>query len=141
MFERVKKWFAENKKEVVATAIILAVTGMFVTVLVNGKIVNIPIDELTKRMIPEKKNAPITKTIPAAAQEVMKQQIDDEMISLDVDDVTKVFPRSEFIRRLHKGWHPSEAKIAEAAARGISLKPGETIVKPCMVTMKTNGII
>lgn len=140
MFERLKKWLRKNKKVVAATAVILAVTGTVVTIVVSGKKVNIPIDELGKRIIPEKNN-PVNTVVSGAAQEVVNQQIQDEMVSLEVDGITKVFPRSEFIRQLHEGWHASEEKLLEAAERGITLQPGETIVNPCMVTMKTNGLV
>lgn len=140
MFERLKKWLRKNKKVVAATAVILAVTGTVVTIVVSGKKVNIPIDELGKRIIPEKNN-PVNTVVSGAAQEVVNQQIQDEMVSLEVDGITKVFPRSEFIRQLHEGWNASEKKLLEAAERGITLQLGETIVNPCMVTMKTNGIV
>jgi hypothetical protein len=141
MFERLKKWLKKNKKVVVATAVILAVTGTVVTIVVSGKKVNIPINELGKRIIPEKKNIPMNTAISGTAQEVVNQQLQDEMVSIEVEGITKVFPRSEFIRQLHEGWNASEKKLLEAAERGITLQPGETIVNPCMVTMKTNGIV
>ena len=50
MFERLKKWLKKNKKVVAATAVILAVTGTVVTIVVSGKKVNIPINELGKRI-------------------------------------------------------------------------------------------
>lgn len=139
MFERLKKWLKKNKKAVAATAVILAVTGTVVTIAVSGKKVDISIDELGKRIIPE--NNPMNKEVFGAVQEAANQQIQNELIPLEVDGITKVFPRSEFIRRLPEGWQASEEKIAEAVERGIPLQPGETLVKPCMVTMKTNGIV
>lgn len=141
MFEGLKIWLKKHKKVVAATAVILAVTGTVVTILVCGKKIDIPIDELGERILPEKKNSPVNTAIPLATQEAVTQPLQDEMISLKVDGIDKVFPRSEFIRRLHEGWNASEEKLAEAAERGITLQPGETIVNPCMVTMKTKGLV
>ena len=82
---------------VAATAVILAVTGTVVTILVCGKKNDIPIDELGERILPEKKNRPVNTAIPLATQEAVTQPLQDEMISLKVDGIVKVFPRSEFI--------------------------------------------
>ena len=125
MFEKAKAWFGKHRKAVIVTATILAITGTVAIVLIKGKKVKIPVKELAEKIVPEASKA-VKPTTEAVA----------ETVSVEVDGVMKTFPRSEFIRHLHEGWHASAAKTAQAAEMGINLKHGETIVNACTVTMK-----
>ena len=98
-----------------------------------------PVEELAKKIVPEAAKAVkpvenVVNVVKQAAPEAVKVA---ETVTVEVDGVMKTFPRSEFIRQLHEGWHASAAKIAQAVEMGIELKPGETIVNACTVTMKT----
>lgn len=127
MFEKVKAWFRRHRKGVLITAIIVAITGTVAILIINGKKVKMPVKELAEKIVPD-----IPKAVPAATKAV------EETVSVNIDGVVKTFPRSEFIRQLHEGWHASAEKIAQAAEMGIELKPGETIVNACTVKMKAS---
>lgn len=138
MFEGIKGWFRKHRKGVLITATVLAITGIVAILLINGKKVKIPVKELADKLVPEAPKA--LKPVENAAN-VVKQITPEvpkavETVTVEVDGVLKTFPRSEFIRQLHEGWHASAAKMAQAAEMGIDLKPGETIVNACTVTMQ-----
>ena len=120
MFEKAKDWFRRHRKAVIITATIIAITGTVAVLLINGKKVKIPVKELSKRILPE------------APEAVSKAA---EAVAVEIDGVTKTFPRTEFIRQLHEGWSASPKKLAQSASMGIDLKPGETIVNSCVVKM------
>lgn len=121
MLEVIKAWFRKHRKGVIITASIVGIVGGVIVLVINGKKVKMPIAEVAKKLIPE---APVTLTVDLAT------------VTVEVDGVMKTFPRSSFIRVLRDGWQASEQKVAQAAEMGISLKPGETIVDPCIVHMK-----
>lgn len=116
---KVKELVRRHKKAIAAITIVAVVTGA-VILIINGKRVKVPIDKLAEAVAP---------TLPEA----------ENVIRLNVDGVIKSFPRAEFIRHLHPGWHASPEKIAEAARLGIKLKPGETFVNACMVAMRASA--
>ena len=138
MFKRIKTWFLKHRKGVLITATILAITGTIVILLINGKKVKMPVKELAEKLVPETPKAlkPVEKAMNIVEQVTPEAVKVAETVTVEVDGVLKTFPRSEFIRQLHEGWHASAAKIAQAAEMGINLKPGETIVNACTVTMK-----
>ena len=139
MFERVKAWFRKHRKGVLITATILAITGTVAILLINGKKVKMPVKELAEKIVPEAPKAvkPVESAVNVVKQAAPEAAKVAETVTVEVDGVLKTFPRSEFIRQLHEGWHASAEKIAQAAEMGIELKPGETIVNACTVTMKT----
>lgn len=139
MFEKVKDWFRRHRKAVVITATVLAITGTVAILLINGKKVKMPVKELAEKLVPEVPKAanPVENVVNVVKQAAPEVANAAETVTVEVDGVMKTFPRSEFIRQLHEGWHASAAKMAQAAEMGIDLKPGETIVNACTVTMKT----
>lgn len=114
---KVKEWARRHKKAIAAITIVAVVTGA-VILIINGKRVKVPINKLAEV---------VAHTLPET----------ENIARINVDGVIKTFPRAEFIRHLHPGWHASPEKIAEAARLGIKLKPGETFVNACMVAMRT----
>lgn len=137
MSESAKSWVRKHRKEVIA-ATILAISGTIAILLINGKKASIPVKELADKLISvtpkaiksiETMSATATHAIPEAAKA-------SELVALEVDGVVRTFPREAFIRQLHEGWKASAAKLAEAEALNIALKPGETLVRACTVTMK-----
>lgn len=124
MFDSIRSWLSKHRKAVFVTATILAVTGAVAVILIKGKKIEIPVEKLAKHLVPE-----MDKPAETIAQ----------MVEVKVDGVTKTFPRESFIRRLHEGWKASPAKVAEAQALNIDLKPGETLVKACEVTMRVTA--
>lgn len=121
MFESIKAWFSKHRKAVFVTATVLAITGSFAVLLIKGKKVKIPLKELAGKIVPD----------VAVSSETVTQAV-----SVELDGVMKIVPRKEFVRKLHDGWTHSAAKAVEAAAKGYDLKPGETLVNACTVTMK-----
>jgi len=138
MFEKAEAWFHKHRKEVLITATIIAVTGTVAILLINGKKVKLPVKDLAEKLVPEAPQMikPIETAVNAVKQVVPEASKVAETVTVEVDGVLKTFPRSEFIRQLHEGWHASAAKMAQAAEMGINLKPGETIVNACNVTMR-----
>ena len=119
MFESLKRWTRKHKKGLLIGAGILALAGC-VVVAINGKKVEIPLSELS----------------PEVPQTLTKVS---EAISPPKSAVTKIFPRSSFIRLLPEGWRASANKLEQAEMLGILLNPGETLVDDCMVTMRVAG--
>ncbi|MGI6671386.1 MAG: hypothetical protein ACOX58_07430 [Christensenellales bacterium] len=138
MFKKIKDWFHHHRKEVLIAATILAVTGTVVILLIDGKKIKMPVKELAEKLVPEvpKNMKPIetaVNMIKKTTPEIVKA---DVIVTVEVDGVMKTFRRAEFIRQLPEGWHASPKKLAQAAEMGIDLKPGETIVNACTVTMR-----
>ena len=52
------------------------------------------------------------------------------------DKIVPDIPKTAKPIETAEGWHASAEKLAQAAAMGIDLKPGETIVNACMVTKR-----
>lgn len=121
MFGAVRAWFSKHRKAVLVTATILAVTGTVAVVLIKGKKVEIPVKELAERIVPD-----VTETAEDVAQNV----------TVNINGEMKTFTRDSFIRKLPEGWKASPEKIAEAKSLDIDLKPGETLVNACIVTMR-----
>ncbi len=114
---KMKEWARKHKKAIAAITIVAVLAGA-VILIINGKRVKVPVDKLANTIAP---------ALPEA----------ENVIQLNVNGVIKTFPRTEFIRHLHPGWHASPEKIAEAARLGIKLNPGETFVNACTVAMHT----
>lgn len=134
MFESIKAWARRHRRGII-TCVIVTVVGTVAILIINGKKVTIPVKELADKIVPDiPKAAKPIETAVETVKEVVPQIA--ETVTVDVDGVLKTFPRAEFIRQLHEGWHASAEKLAQATAMGIDLKPGETIVNACMVTMR-----
>lgn len=121
MFDSIRSWLSKHRKAVFVTATILAISGTVAVVLINRKKVEIPVEKLAEQLVPK-----MDKLAESIAQ----------IVEVKADGVTKTFQRGSFIRQLPEGWKASQAKIAEASALNIDLKPGETLVKACEVTMR-----
>ena len=137
MFESARSWVKEHRKTVI-TATLLAISGTIAILLINGKKVRMPVKELAGKKIPDAPKAiKSVETVSAiATHSIPEVSKTSELVALEIDGVVKTFPREAFIRQLHDGWKASAAKLAEAEALNIALKPGETLVNACTVTMK-----
>ena len=120
MLDSIKAWARKHKKGIIITCSLVAVVGTAVILIVNGKKVTLPIEEIVEDVLAE---APKTPLPPLTA----------ETTSVIENSIVTTFPRSEFIRQLPAGQHASLAKLAQAAEMGIELKPGETIVNETIV--------
>lgn len=118
--DSIKAWARKHKKGIIITCSLVAVVGTAVILIVNGKKVTLPIEEIVEDVLAE---APKTPLPPLTA----------ETTSVIENSIVTTFPRSEFIRQLPAGQHASLAKLAQAAEMGIELKPGETIVNETIV--------
>lgn len=138
MFEKAKKWLCKHRKGVIITVSVLAITGTVAILLINGKKVKIPVKALAEKVVPEVPQASGAVDVALEAAMDVAPQLSQaaETVTIEIDGVYKVFPRTEFIRQLHEGWQASPEKLAQAAAMGIDLKQGETIVNACMVKMR-----
>ena len=136
MFEDTKAWFRRHRKGVLITVSIIAVTGTVVILLINSKMVKMPVEELTEKLVSEAPKAfkPVETAVDVVKQTAPEVAKVAEIVTVEVDGVLKTFPRSGFIRQLHEGWHASAAKMTQAAEVGINLNLGETIVNACNVT-------
>ena len=120
MFESIKAWARKHKKGIIITCSLVAVVGTAVVLIINGKKVTIPVEELVEDVLAETPKTPLLPPVTETAEVIENA-------------VVTTFPRSEFIRQLPAGQHASLAKIAQAAEMGIELKPGETIVNETIV--------
>ena len=138
MFEKVRGWVKEHRKGIIIGGSIGVGIGVCVYLVVKGKNVDVPINEIADSLVSKKLS--LSKSANAVA-DVVAAPISDaantiEMVDVVENGVVKSFPRADFIRKLHEGWHASPAKIAQALAMNIDLRPGETIVDACTVTKK-----
>ena len=137
MFKRVKAWVHKHRKVLIITGVIVGILGPVVVVLINGKKVKMPVEELARQIVPDAPKSAPPKVPTNNTQDIIPAATEAaDTVTVEVDGVLKTFPRSEFIRKLPEGWHASATKLAEAAQRGIELNPGETLVNPCIVTRK-----
>jgi hypothetical protein len=137
MFERFKAWVHKQRKGLVITGVIVGIVGTVAIVLINSRKVKIPVDEFATRIVPDVAKPTSPKVLTNITQDVIPTAVEvAETVTVEEDGVLKTFPRAEFIRKLHDGWNASAPKLAQAAEMGIDLKPGETIVNACTVTMK-----
>lgn len=120
MFDSIKAWVKKHKKGVIITCSVLAVVGTAVILLINGKKVTVPVEEIFEDVLAE---APKPAVIPNVAESAN-------------ETIVTTFSRSEFIRQLHPGQHASAEKLAQAAEMGIELMPGQTIVNETIVHLK-----
>ena len=160
MFEKPVAWIKKHKKAVIVTATIIAVTGTVATLVICGKKYDISINELVKRIIPDKlgkakvsraldNSASKTNNITEAVSKTVINKVADTASNVTISNIPEVgaapldpvldyntISRAEHIRRLHTGHHASQGKIAEALARGIPLQEGETLVNGCTVKLR-----
>ena len=123
MFESIKTWIRRHNKGLFITVSVIGVISGAVILIVKGKRVEIPLDELAKRIILDDSLLPNNRP---------------KVLSIPADGATTTFERASFIRHLHHGHNPSAAKINQAIEMGIALNPGETIVDACTVTLKAS---
>ena len=115
------EWVDEHKVEVgVGLGLALVFIGG-VWVVKNGSPVKLPV-----------KQAPSKGAADTASKFT---QIVTESI-METNGEVHEFTRSGFVRKLHKGWRASAAKMAEAAEKGIVLQERETLVDACTVKLK-----
>ena len=146
---RVKNWIKEHKKALVVGGIVVA--GGVTLLILKRKGVR-PGDMIKWAKSPVlRKSGKIgldtggkaaesiaairPQTYPLAAEETggliqAAVNIDQSPIALQTvaQAPTMPFDVSQHIRNLHAGWKASPTKVAEAAARGIELLPGQTLV-------------
>lgn len=120
MLKRIKQWCKKHKKAVFVTVTILSIVGTVAVILIDGKKVKIPLEDLANSIVPE----PSTDLVP------------NQSVKLDLECVETTFERRGGIRNLHGGRKASLAKIAGAKERNIELKPGQTWVVDCTVTRR-----
>ena len=120
MLDSIKAWARKHKRGIIITCSLVAVVGTAVILIINGKKVTVPVEEIVEDVLAEAPKAPL---LPPAA----------ETAAAIENSIVTTFPRSEFIRQLPAGQHASLAKLAQAAEMGIELKPGETIVNETIV--------
>ena len=121
MLDSIKAWVKAHKTGIIVGGVII-VAGTTVVLLISGKRVTIHPEDLADKALSAIPNA--TKPIEPGVKSI------EEVANF------KTFARSGCIRQLHEGWKASREKIAQAAAMGIGLNPGETIVDACMVTAR-----
>ena len=138
MFDDIRAWFKSHKKEVLI-ATITAIVGTVVYLTINGQTVKMPISELGKRLIPESPHTKKPSNLPPSSSTKsisLNEVLNPETITVNIDGEIRTINRSRFIRQLHEGWSASDAKKIQAEQLGVDLKPGETIVNPCVVKIK-----
>lgn len=125
MFDLEALWKEHKEGIILAGGVVIGVAvGVGVVLRINGKEVKIPAGETAGKFLSD-----TTK----AAKPIMQETA---AIEANGASVIKTFSRSECVRKLHKGWKASPRKLAQAAAMGLELKPGETIVNACTVTKR-----
>lgn len=138
MFESIVAWFKSHKKEVVI-ATITAIVGTVAYLTINGQTVKMPLSELGKRLIPESPHTKMPNNLPPSISTKnipLNDVFSPETITVNIDGEIRTINRNSFIRQLHEGWSASDAKKIQAEQLGINLKPGETLVNPCVVKIK-----
>ena len=123
MLDSIKAWARKHKKGIIITCGLAAVVGTAVILIINGKKVTVPVEEIVEDVLAE---APKASLLPPVA----------EATTTIENSIVTTFPRSEFIRQLPAGQHASLAKLSQAAEMGIELKSGETIVNKTIVHLK-----
>ncbi len=120
MLDSIKAWARKHKKCIIITCSLVTVVGTAVILIINGKKVTVPVEEIVEDVLAE---VPKTSLLPPTSESTAAIE----------SSIVTTFPRSEFIRQLPVGQHASPAKLAQAAEMGIELKPGETIVNESIV--------
>jgi len=118
---RVRKWVSEHKVEI-AIGIALTITaayGIKCFVESNGKAISAI----------EAANISKADILPEVTAPMMPDTISTAHTDLQ-------FNRSGYVRTLPFNQQASKAKLIEAAEKGLELRPGETLVKECLVTRK-----
>lgn len=115
-------WIREHKKEI-------AIAGISITALM-GLVFAIKNRETMEVFWNELKNndpkIPIKTETPKITEQV--SNIESAVIPMH-RDYREPFDVSSHIRNLHEGWKASPEKLAKAAAYGIELLPGQTLVE------------
>ena len=133
MLRRFRAWVKQHRKGVCIT-LFISTAGVMVF-LINGKKVNLSLDELFSGQCHGSKKVPISPVVTDAIQKATTEApVTGEPIVLEI--AYRTFPRAEHIRRLSGGRKASAEKLLQAAEEGIDLLPGETLVNKCMVSRR-----
>lgn len=120
MLDSIKAWARKHKKGIIITCSIVTVVGASAILIINGKRVIVPVEELVEDALAETPKTPLLPPIPETAENI----------------VETTFPRTWFIRQLPAGQHASLEKLAQAADMDIGLGPGQTIVNSTTVRIR-----
>lgn len=122
--ERIITWVKAHEKQLIIAGIsVVAIIGI-IAGLKNKEGIKSLLETLENSLSKTKKKTPelITKeqTMPPLAEKIPSVRTYTSPI--------KPFDVNDHIRNLPDGWHHSAEKVAEAAALGIDLLPGQTLV-------------
>lgn len=116
------QWIREHKKEI-------AIAGISITAMV-GLVLGIKNKEVMEALWNALKNTdskiPIKTETPRITEKV--SNIESVVIPMH-REYKEPFDVSSHIRNLHEGWKASPEKLERAAAYGIDLLPGQTLVE------------
>lgn len=116
------QWIREHKKEI-------AIAGISITALV-GLGLDIKNKEAMEVFWNALKNNDPKIPIKTEAPRIKEQVSSIESVVIPMHrEYKKPFDVSSHIRNLHEGWKASPEKLAKAAAYGIELLPGQTLVE------------
>lgn len=115
-------WIREHKKEI-------AIAGISITALV-GLALGIKNKETMEVFWNVLKNNDPKIPIKTETPKIVEQVSDIESVVIPMHrEYKEPFDVSSHIRNLHEGWKASPEKLAKAAAYGIELLPGQTLVE------------
>ena len=115
-------WIREHKKEI-------AIAGISITALV-GLALGIKNKETMEVFWNALKNNDPKIPIKTETPKIAEQVSDIESVVIPMHrEYKEPFDVSSHIRNLHEGWKASPEKLAKAAACGIELLPGQTLVE------------
>ena len=115
-------WIREHKKEI-------AIAGISITALM-GLIFAIKNREAMEVFWNELKNNDPKIPIKTETPKITEQVGNIESVVIPMNrEYREPFDVSSHIRNLHEGWKASPEKLAKAAAYGIELLPGQTLVE------------
>lgn len=115
------RWIREHKKEI-------AIAGVSITALM-GLVLGIKNKEAMEGFWNALKNNDPKIPIKTETPRITEQVRDIESVVIPMHrEYKEPFDVSSHIRNLHEGWKASPEKLAKAAAYGIDLLPGQTLV-------------
>lgn len=116
------RWIREHKKEI-------AIAGISITALV-GFALGIKNKETMETLWNALKNNDPKIPIKTGVPRITEQVSDIESVVIPMHrEYKEPIDVSSHIRNLHQGWKASPEKLAKAAAYGIELLPGQTLVE------------
>lgn len=116
------RWIKEHKKEI-------AIAGVSITALV-GLVLGIKNKEAMEVFWNALKNNDPKIPIKTEAPRITEQVRNIESVVIPMHrEYKEPFDVGFHIRNLHEGWKASPEKLAKAAAYGIELLPGQTLVE------------